>query len=62
MRSRASTIVSLLVLGFVLVCGAAGAEEDEETPVGNTLWTAPKTEGFAVVGYLPEWRFGGTDW
>lgn len=56
------------VLGVVLVCvvpgvvNAEGAAEEEDVPVGNHLWSAPKTDGFAVVGYLPEWRFGGTDW
>lgn len=66
--TRASTLLLTAVLGFVLagvvpdVVNAEGAAEEEDVPVGNHLWSAPKTDGFAVVGYLPEWRFGGTDW
>lgn len=65
---RASTILLTAVLGVVLVCVVPGvvngenAAEEEDIPVENNLWRAPDTNGFAVVGYLPEWRFGGTDW
>ena len=35
--------------------------EDIENERWSGEWN-PAKDGFAVVGYLPEWRFVGTDW
>ena len=59
---RVSTGVLLLmvvaVLGVAFLCFVPGVN-GEGVPNAD----APKADdAFVVVGYLPEWRFGGTDW
>lgn len=60
-------MLMMLCVAPVVVDGEEAEAVYRDSPLegeGQTEWTAPppKTEGFAVVGYLPEWRFGGTDW
>lgn len=56
---RVSTGLFFLLLGTASALFVPRGVNGEDAPEGDT----PRTDdGFAVVGYLPEWRFGGTDW
>jgi hypothetical protein len=52
---------AFLVIGFLVSVNGA----DAKGGVGRgeeLLRVREPVKDFAVVGYLPEWRFGGTDW
>lgn len=67
-RQASTQALVALLLAFVVAAYGEGYEDNSKQQASRKReifmqqWEAPKTEGFAVVGYLPEWRFGGTDW